>query len=390
MTFSAKSTSLLNYISGLGGGGGTILPTTSAQKTSDLSDNMELLYADETLDPVHPGPRENNPQLRVVVNVRRVQKTFWMMTDFRNPQGIPMMPADAERWTHLPPGVRYLTWQLEECPETERLHLQCYVELTRTRSLQWMKTNISPSADFQWRRGTQAQAVAYVTKVDTRRLGPFSLGTKSLGQGSRTDLIALRESVKQLMTTREINEIHCITLARYTKYYQLTKNLYRPPYDRDMPFKVTLNIGEPGCGKTKYVYDKWGNDEDFYEVAITNNTLWFDGYDRQKYVLFDDFCGKLSHVRLDTALKLFDRYPRMVPIKGGYEWWMPHEIEVTINIHPRQWYTWDEREVQYAALKRRFTGGVFTWVDDERVLVDEDFWERAVANYTVISTRMIN
>ncbi len=353
---------------------------------------MEILYAHEQLDRDEPEPGAQTPIMPVVVNVRRCEKTFWMFTLFLDEEtdDEDIREHAPDWWHELPEGVRFIAWQLEECPETKRLHLQCYIELLRTRPLQWLKDHISPTAHFQWRRGTQAQAIAYVSKLETRIAGPFELGTKSVGRGGRTDLIALRESVKLLMSTREINENQCVTLARYVRYFNLTKNLYRPRYDPELPFTVTLNIGEAGCGKTRYVYDKWGNNSDFYEVAITNNNLWFDGYDKHKYVLFDDFSGSASHIRLDTALKLFDRYPRMVPIKGGYEWWVPREIQVTTNIHPRLWYSWDNREEQYAALKRRFNGGTYTWEDGERVLVDGDFWDRGVIECIWIQPRNNN
>jgi len=32
-----------------------------------------------------------------------------------------------ERWTRLPPTVKYLVYQAERCPETHRLHLQGYL-----------------------------------------------------------------------------------------------------------------------------------------------------------------------------------------------------------------------------------------------------------------------
>ena len=65
--------------------------------------------------------------------------------------------------------------------------------------------------------------------------------------------------------------------------------------------------------------------------------------------------GSSSKTRLDTVLRLLDRYIERVPIKGSHSWWTPKRVYVTTNIHPWDWYEWAGREAQYPALQRRFT-----------------------------------
>jgi len=52
-------------------------------------------------------------------------------------------------------------------------------------------------------------------------------------------------------------------------------------------------------------------------------------------------------------------------------------IIVTTNIHPSKWYTWEKRENQEEALRRRFVeyGYIMAWTVDGLAKVDiDDFW----------------
>ena len=48
---------------------------------------------------------------------------------------------------------------------------------------------------------------------------------------------------------------------------------------------------------------------------------WFDGYDGQDTAIFDDF--RASGNRFSYILRLIDRYPMDVPVKGGFVYWNP-------------------------------------------------------------------
>lgn len=80
--------------------------------------------------------------------------------------------------------------------------------------------------------------------------------------------------------------------------------------------------------------------------------MWFDGYEGQENVLFDDFHGGVF--KLPYLLKLLDRYPMRVPVKGGFVQWKPRRIFITSNIDPDLWFSNANRE-HVAALNRRFT-----------------------------------
>ncbi len=262
------------------------------------------------------------------------------------------------QWKELPNNVRYLVWQLEE---KEHLHLQGYLELFATRKLGWLKKNISPTAHWEVRQGTQQQAIDYCTSAvyqgnDKGRVGgPWPLGTPTGGQGQRNDILAFRDAIKLGKRKRHFIESQPRMIWKYRRFYEMCSFNYKPV--REVDLEVVLALGHPGTGKTRFAHDNWGanleTSFEFYEIPITNKTLWFDGYDMHKYVLMDDFDGKYSATPLATLLRILDRYIIQVPIKGGHCWWGPHRIYITSNILPKNWYTWEGRELQQAALKRR-------------------------------------
>lgn len=141
--------------------------------------------------------------------------------------------------------------------------------------------------------------------------------------------------------------------------------------DRDT-VKVTLLFGLPGCGKTRFVLDRH---PDAY--VHEPGSPWFDGYTGQDVLLLDDFAGSGSGYRLDKTLVLLDKYQPRLPIKGGHTYLLATHVYVTTNIHPRDWFKWEGRDVQWLALARRFDE-VYVFEESTPVLLGdaehEHFW----------------
>ncbi len=305
---------------------------------------------------------------------RGPQRCFWIFTDNgeAGSKGVNLVP---EAWKILPAGVRYLTWQLERA-DTGQLHLQGYIELLKTQYVSWLHKNISDTASYLVRRGTQAQATDYVHKEETRLQGPWVLGKQTEGQGERTDLESFRDAIGSGRTLTELKETHLPQLARYGRLYDRLKALYRPIRREGHGVEVVLLIGMPGMGKTRYVFDGWEMDPQFYELpSIRGGTLWVDGYDGHTKVLMDEFSGAASRMDLDILLKLTDTYPRRQQVKGSFTYFYPKEIAITTNVHPLKWYNWTDRQAQYLALKRRIKH-VLIFFDEnkEPIEANEDFW----------------
>lgn len=245
--------------------------------------------------------------------------------------------------------VRYIVFQLEEGENGTR-HFQGYVELNRAQRLSYMK-KIDPNAHWEKRMGSREQARMYAMKEDTRISGPFEYGTfEAGGQGRRNDVKEFIDSVRSGKRKRELIDDYPLIMMKHPKFYEAIKQEEMPIRENDLI--VRLNYGHTRTGKTRYCKENFPN---HWELPITNGTLWFDGEDMHEVCLLDDFCGKKSKWTLDNLLKILDIYPRRVPFKGGFTWWMPNIIIITSNLHPRDWYEWAGREEQYNALAARIT-----------------------------------
>jgi len=252
--------------------------------------------------------------------------------------------------------MSYLVYQLEQ-GENGTIHWQGYVEFKRQTRLQTAKNLLgSNTIHLEARRGTSQEASDYCQKDDSRVQGsvPIIRGVIRLATpGKRNDLKEFKDAVKSGKRKRDVVDDHYGTLARYPKFYN-TLTLMSRPRSTDAP-QVILLIGEPGLGKTRYVYERHLEDDELYVAPLSNGTPWYDEYDGHEAVLLDDFSGSSSHMQLVTLLRLIDRYPVMVPTKGAHTWFQPKTIYITTNILPKDWYKWEDRGVQYLALARRFT-----------------------------------
>ncbi len=168
-------------------------------------------------------------------------------------------------------------------------------------------------------------------------------------QGDRTDLRLFYDAVRSGKRKRHLMEDHPSIFARYHRFYNDILALERPI----RKFKgVVLLIGPTGCGKTRKVIEAYHESGELWVSPVGGGGSWFDRYDGHKYALIDDFSGEMP---LRDALRVLDRYPILVPVKGGFTWWIPEVVFVTTNNHPSDWYKWIGREAQEHALFRRFT-----------------------------------
>lgn len=115
-------------------------------------------------------------------------------------------PSGAESWCsaferkmRTLDGLKYAVWQLERAPSSGRLHLQGFCQLSTPKALKSVKkllgnptVHLEPAASVQ-------DSVKYCQKEDTRRGGPWTVGTlESLSsQGARSDLKTLLGDIKQ-------------------------------------------------------------------------------------------------------------------------------------------------------------------------------------------------
>jgi len=225
--------------------------------------------------------------------------------------------------------VMYAVWQLEEVLTP---HVQGYLEFENAVR-RTAVAKMFPGGHVEKRLGTPQEAMTYCTKEATRIEGPWDFGTLPLGSGSRSDLEALTESIEGGATLHSLALEHARSVLKYHRGIQALI-AWRVPARHRPDIQVTVYWGDTGTGKTRLVYEK--EPDVFAVMTPTGKTVWFDGYEQQATVLFDDF--RPSWMPLSYLLRLLDRYPMTVQVKGGTVSWNPLHVYLTCDSHPRTWF----------------------------------------------------
>lgn len=227
-----------------------------------------------------------------------------------------------------------------EVGEQGTKHLQGYIAFKKRKTLGAVKEFIG-EAHLESAKGNPHQASAYCKKDGDY----FEFGQCPGGRGSRSDLQEVAKKIQEGSTIRAIAEEYPSAILRYGSGVLRLKQHYRPKKQREAP-EIHVFWGPTGSGKTRRVWEFVKSEE----LWVHPGDKWFDGYDGQLAVLFDDFDG--GWFKLSYLLKLLDRYCFQVPVKGGYVWWCPKQIYITSNLSPKDWYPQAHEEHRSALLRR--------------------------------------
>lgn len=238
-------------------------------------------------------------------------------------------------------SIRYLVAG-REVGESGTPHLQGYCELTKQVAFDNIKTMI-PTAHIEKRFGTAKQASDYCEKdgdIHTK-MGEISK------PGRRTDIHDATDMLMEGASIREMALSHPAPFVKYHRGFREFKNLLIEP--RTTPPEVTVLYGPTGCGKSRQAREicpdayVWGPEQ----------TKWFDGYEGQKEVIFEEFRGQLP---FGMMLRLLDRYDCRVETKGSSVQFVATKILITSPVQPREWYhIFENSEDKIDQLLRRIT-----------------------------------
>jgi len=227
----------------------------------------------------------------------------------------------------FPEWVTYAVWQLECGHDSHLMHYQGYLECSGKKSMKQVHAipGFERSA-LEIRKGTGAQATMYCTKVDTRVDGPWYHGEPK-EQGKRNDLAAVKRSIDEGANDVVLWDSHFSSMTRYHKAFSTYKRVKAPKRDWITHFLVV--IGPSGCGKTQFAK------EFFRDAFWKGNHKWWDDYDGQEYVVWDEFQGQYPFRDL---LRVLDSSPLTVESKGSHVNFLAKWVVFTSNYHPRDWY----------------------------------------------------
>lgn len=236
----------------------------------------------------------------------------------------------------IPATVRYMVYQVERCPSTDRLHIQGYVQCVGRQYGSFISS--LTSALFAGRpshneaaKGTDGDNETYCTKEDSRVEGPFRFGEREPRagiKGGRSDVMQLQKDLDEGMSVADVSKQHFSRFLHAERGIRSYKRLHTKA--RNAPPEIFCFIGPSGCGKTRLVHDA------FPTAYWHPGGPWWDDYDGEQVVVFDEFYGhKLSFSQL---LSVLDRYPLRCQTKGGSVQLSATTFVFTSNQHPSEWY----------------------------------------------------
>lgn len=284
---------------------------------------------------------------------------FWCFTEFdtRGMEGEFVHPPVKTQRQTIP--WTYLVWGLETCPTTGRVHKQGYVEFKDRVTLDQIKRAWGDKVHLEKRWGTAFQAASYCKKEAWDLDDPtqaewipneyvFEEGKISNPeQGRRGDLsdiktAILKEGAQMLDIIDQVNNHQQLKFAEGLIKYS--------PVQRNWKMEVRWYWGPSGTGKTRQAWKEAGFETTW---CSPKDLQWWDGYGGQENVILDDY--RANHTHFTDLLRIFDRYPYRVPVKGAFANFVAKRIWVTSPYHPTKLFTSEAVNENIEQLLRRIT-----------------------------------
>lgn len=216
--------------------------------------------------------------------------------------------------------VKYCVYQLEQCPDTGRRHIQGYVAFNKRVAFGVLSKRlpILDGAHWEAAKGSCVSNRDYCSKSDSGLGCPWEVGEQPT-QGKRTDLDAAAEIIKASPATgvKEVADQYPGTFVKYHRGFEALASQFFDP--RRVKPTVYWFHGKTGTGKSKEaklmcIRNGWSV---YYKRA---NNKWWGGYRQQHCVIINDL--REGDWPFADLLNLFDYDPYRAEYKGG-------EIEVS-------------------------------------------------------------
>ncbi len=272
--------------------------------------------------------------------VPRLQSRNWVFT-LNNPE--------ESELAQLIESCQYLVYQREK-GENETEHYQGYCCFAANKRLAAVRRLVA-RAHWEVRLGTHAQAFQYCTKEDTRIDAPVEVGFHTDESGKRNDLDALKAAIDKGTSLSELYGDYFSQMVRYGRGINTYRSFVSERTLRS-ECKVYVLYGPTGTGKTTaaeaYLSELPGGIYRFEKSE--NGSVWWDGYDGERSVLFDEFYGKT--LPWSVLLRICQPFPARVWTKGARANFLATNIFITTNQPPCGWYNYTGH-MEYATLYRR-------------------------------------
>lgn len=222
----------------------------------------------------------------------------------------------SEEPAFVPEEMEYLVYQQEQCPSTGRRHFQAYVRFKTRKRLQTVKNLMGSSVHAERARSDASTCIAYCTKLDSRVAPPKEFGVRP----------SRKRHVLEMLSSMSVSQVLRAEPQMWRSVRQLREAKLLLSSPRDHPTETILLTGSTGTGKTRIasLVSQFLGGAAWIDPALQ----WFDQYEGQPLAIVDEFRGCSASL----MLRLSDRYPLRLPIKGSFVEWNPYLMILTSNL----------------------------------------------------------
>ena len=186
-------------------------------------------------------------------------------------------------------------------------------------------------AHIERMNGQPSDSLVYCSKEDGN---PFIKGSLPK-PGKRNDIDNILDRMKTGETISQIVEdpkdVALSAIVRYSRGFQYISTLLTKP--RSSPPVVIWLHGPTGIGKTRSAIELSQILSPSRPPWLSAGSLrWYDGYAGHPVAIFDDL--RTKHTTFHMLLRLLDRYPMRVEVKGASVHWVPDYIIITAPKSP--------------------------------------------------------
>lgn len=232
----------------------------------------------------------------------------------------------------------------KEIGEKGTPHLQGFCNLTKPMRFNAIKQHLHNTIHIEKANGSDEDNQRYCSKA-----GNFFEKGSPVVQGQRSDLSNVVDRIKDGKSLTDIAMEFPTQFIRYHRGIRELLQVIKPIPPRDFKTYVYYYWGPPGSGKSKRALEE-ARSIDKDSIYYKPRGLWWDGYKQQKNVIIDDFYGWIKY---DEMLKICDRYPYKVQVKGGFEEFTSTRLWITSNVDIYSLYHFVGYNAE--AIKRRCT-----------------------------------
>ena len=285
------------------------------------------------------------------------QSKFWCFTAFyEDKKGAKIdVPKDE---TSFGPAVTYLVMQDEICPDTQRLHVQGYVEFKTRQRFSALRKKF-PTMHLEMRKGTGKQAADYCKTDETAtKENRFEFGVLAEPeQGKRSDLEKACDLIKAGGSLDELAEQMPATYVRYKKGLGELKESLTVKRASGATREIVVLWGYPGSGKSAFAHQLFKNSGLYIADRNNSGKLSFENYAGQETIFLDEFVGK-ENLSVSDLKIIADRHDCMLPGRGVSKIGNHQRLVIASNLDPELWYP-DQGATYWAPFKRRVTAMYF-------------------------------